>query len=91
MFAKYRPWLMRAAGGVAVAAAVALPLTVSTPAHAWWGPRFGVYVAPPVVVAPAPYYAPPPVVYAPPVVYPGAVWVAPYWYGGRWVGGYWRR
>ncbi|MBV9782206.1 MAG: hypothetical protein JO264_00145 [Acidisphaera sp.] len=78
--------------GAAVAAALLLPLTISSHANAWW--RGGVWIG----VAPAPYYyapqpvyvAPPPVVYAP---YPAPgprVWVRPFWNGWRWVPGHWR-
>ena len=95
-------WLPRLAGGTALAAAAVLPLTLSTPAHAW-GVAIGipapVIVAPPVVVAPPVYAAPPPVYAAPPVAYAAPypyayygprVWVAPGWYGGHWYAGHWR-
>lgn len=55
-----RPVLAAAAIGAA-----ALPLTLPTPAHAWWHGGFFIGVPfPPVVIAP-PVYAPPAVVYAP--------------------------
>jgi hypothetical protein len=92
MFATFRSALPRVLGAAALTAAVALPLTVPTQAHAWWRPGFGVYL-PPIVVAPAPaYYPPPPVVYAPPVVVAGGpIWIGPHWYHGYWMHGYWRR
>lgn len=94
-----RSALLRMAGIAALTAAAVLPVTVPSPAHAWWragwgwGP--GIYVAPPIVVAPpvyaAPVYAAP--AYAPGPVYaapaPGMIWVAPAWIGGVWVGGHW--
>ncbi len=93
-----RSWLLRVVGGATLAAAAVLPLTLPTPAHAWWiGPGFGVVipVPAPVVVAPPPVvYAPPPVAYAPPpVAYaaPPVVYARPVWYPGYWRGPYWIR
>jgi hypothetical protein len=87
MFAKYRSAALRGAGVLALTAAVLAPLAIPTPAHAWWRPGFGVYIAPPVVVAPYP----PAVVYAPPpAYYPAPVYVAPGYYGAYY-GGYYAR
>ncbi len=98
MFARTRASLFRAVGAAAVIAAVAVPLAMPTPAHAWVRFGFGlpgIYVGPPAYYAPPPvYYAPPPppAYYAPPPVayVPGAVWVAPFFSGGYWHHGYWR-
>jgi hypothetical protein len=95
MSTQSRSTLLRGAGAFALAAAVVLPLTVPSTAHAWWrggwGWGGGIYIAPPVVVAPAPVYAPPPAYYAPPAAYyaPGMVWFGPGWVGGAWVPGHW--
>jgi hypothetical protein len=74
-----RSTLWRAAGAAVLAAAVVLPLTLPSTAHAWywrggWGVRY--YVAP-VVVAPPVYVAPPVVVVRPAYVPPPVVYVAP--------------
>ncbi len=86
-----RSTLWRVAGAAALAAAVLVPLTAPTPAHAWWraggwgGWAPGFYVAPaPVYVAPV--YIPPP---APVYVAPSPVWVGPVWVGGGYVPGHW--
>jgi hypothetical protein len=92
----------RAVTLAALGAALAVPLTASTPAEAWWAhggwgwhPGVSIGIAAPVVVAPPPvYYAPPPpVVYAPPpaVVYgpPPAHWVRGHWRAGYWIPGHW--
>jgi hypothetical protein len=79
MFARTRASLL---GTAALIAAVAVPLALPTPAHAWVRFGFGV---PGIYVGPPAYYAPPPVAYA-----PGAVWIAPFWHGGYWHHGYWR-
>jgi hypothetical protein len=62
---------LTAAAALGVAA---LPLTMSSPAHAWWRGGVFVGVAPPVVVEPrlaypSPDYVPPPVYTAPPEAY----------------------
>ena len=94
MFARTRSALLRTAGVAMLAAAAVLPLTLSSPARAWW--QAGIWVPAPVVVAPPPVvYAPPPVVYAPPPVVayaapaPGMIWIVPHWAGGYWVRGHW--
>ena len=96
MFTISRSSLLRGVGALAFAAAVALPLTIPSTAHAWWrggwGWGGGVYIAPPAYYAPPPaYYAPPPAYYAPPpVAYaPGMIWFGPHWDGGYWVRGHW--
>lgn len=97
MFVKTRSLLLRAAGAAALTAAVVLPLTIPSTAHAWWrygwgwGP--GVYIAPPAVVVappvyPAPVYAAP-VYPAYPAYSPGMIWFPGVWVGGVWHGGHW--
>lgn len=86
--------LGRAAVPAALAAAVAVPLSLPAPAHAYW--RGGVWIAvPPVVVTPPAYsYYPP--AYSYPYAYgygygyhPRRFWVPAHWRGGYWVPGHW--
>lgn len=86
--------LGRAAVPAVLAAAVAVPLSLPAPAHAYW--RGGVWFAvPPVVVAPPAYYPP---AYAYPYTYgygygygyyPRRAWIPGHWRGGFWIPGHW--
>lgn len=76
-----------------LAAGLAGPTLVSSPAQAYW--RGGIWFAAPVApYYPPPIYAPPPVVYPPPRAYypyvPSVrVWVAGHWGPWGWVPGHW--
>lgn len=98
---KWRSSLLRSLGALGIAAAVAVPLCLPSPAHAWWAPGWGWYpgwgwrggvvvgvAPPPVVVAPPAVVVGPPV-YAPAYPPPGRVWVRGHWNGPYWVPGHW--